>query len=702
MPLTRWLHGLVLLALCCTPSHAFFQRLFASADHDSTSPPSSSASSRHGNPAAYPELEPANLDALSSLTDDLFSLTSPLLTQALTIGQQQLSFLSSSSHPVCSSATSTSTLHPLCLQLTDSSKMRIAIALTNCHLARARLQFYPCGEDEDPAACTAVIGRDAVAYTTYTQFYTHTDNVCLHVLRAHAQETTLAAIASLFAATINTAKQLHSFQHDTQTLSAALLASLTSNYRNLSAFLDHLAANESSHYADIRDRAQLLHTAQQQALETLHEQSEQLQGVMGDVKKVGEEVMEKQTELSDRQRVMVHLQEEQMDELGEARQQMRALHEDQRRASVAAIDALSSLLSLHHTLLAAQRESRTVLDDLTSDVSVGFTGALSSLSSLSSQQNEAFAQSQRSLSSLQEAQEGLQRLQEEMKGRVEGMREEVELLRAEEVAGFVRTGEHLQRVESQAAKAELALRHVLDTVSANVERVLALDLSMLGEMLKLSSILFYLAISAACYLVTATERTHTARLHTFLAIVTALLAERWLYHSAALTDFPRYAFLTRTALCMACGALTLLSAARYRDYATLSYAMQQRNAALLQDNHRLIQQLMLHITPPAAVPPPQYTEVEMAGWREAAEKEEVDVEEEIPFELDERQRLMTHFYTPEKGEGERRGRPRSRRSMHELGHGDAARRSGASPASGQPTAARSRSRKSRKTHSSVY
>ena len=619
MALCRLLQLLVAASLsCCAPSHAFFHRLFASADRRLALLPTISRPPPDlPSPSAYSALEPTDLDALSSLSDDLFSLTSPLLTQALTLGQQQLSSLSPSSHPICSSATSTSVLHPLCVHLTDSSKMRIAIALTNCHLARARLQFYPCADDDDPASCTSVIGRDAVAYTTYTQFYVHTDNVCLHVLRQHAQESTLAAITSLFSATINTAQQLHAFQRDTKTLSSALLTSLTTNYRNLSTFLDTLAANESTHYADIRDRAQLLHSAQQQALDTLQGQSEQLQGVMGGVTRVGEEVMEKQAELGQRQREMVELQQEQVDELGQARQQMRALHEDQRQAATAAIDALSSLLSLHQTLLTAQRESRAVLDDLTADVSAGFTGALSSLSSLSSQQREAFAQSQQSLTSLLEAQVDLQRLQEETKGRVQGVREEVELLRAEEVKGFARTGDHLHRMESHAAKAELALQRVLDTVSGNIERILALDLSMLGEMLKLSSILFYLAISVASWIITATERTHTARLYTFLAILIALLFERWLYHSVALTDYPRYTFLTRAGLCAACGALTLLSAARYRDYTQLSYAMQQRNAALLQDNHRLIQQMLLSITPQVAMPPPpQYTEVEVPGWRE--------------------------------------------------------------------------------------
>ena len=74
--------------------------------------------------------------------------------------------------------------------------------------------------------------------------------------------------------------------------------------------------------------------------------------------------------------------------------------------------------------------------------------------------------------------------------------------------------------------------------------------------------------------------------------------------------------------------------------------------------------------------------------------------EDIPFELDARQRLMTHFFTPQRGELNG-GKRQSRRSMHELGKGHSAGRGRASLPSDSKSA-RSRSRKSRKTHSSVY
>ena len=708
---------LLFLVLHLSGADAFLEQLFG-ASAASPSPPSA-AKKAPSSSSPYPELQTVDIDFLTSLPDDLFSLTSPLHTQALSLGAQQLSSLSPSSHPICSSAASLSVLYPLCRHLSDASKMRIAIGLTNCHLARARLQFYPCGDDEDVESCSAVLGRDAVAYTTYTAFFVHSDNVCLHVMRAHAQEATMAVISSLFSATIHTAEQLHSFQHDTQQLSAALLSSLTSNYRNLSSFLDTLAQNESEHYEDISQRAERIHHSQEEALTSLHSHSQQLHDVLSGVDRVGQELLSRQAELSDGQRELSEQQLQQRGDLQEARQQVQQLSVEQRQAAAAALDALTSLHSLHRSLHTAHNATRAVLDSLTSDVSVGFEDALSSLTSLSSQQREAFAVSERSLAALTTAQEGLRGLQEEVKLRVVGVREEVERLRAEEVEAFVRTGDHLHRLESQAAKAESTLRGALETVHGKVERILAMDLSMLGELLKLSSIAFYAALAVASYVITATERTGAARLYIYSAIGGALMLERLVQSEAVAgpEKSPPYTFLIRAGLCAVCGLITLLTAASYRDYATLSYRIQQLNARALQESGERLQVIerMLHSQANvAAVPPPDYTEWEEGDGGEMLPGEGQEGEEWlIPFEMDDRQRLITQFFHGPGGEqagGEGVKKRQSRRSLHDSGEGEgkaavAARETSTSRrrvSDGTKAASRSRSRRPRKTQSSVY
>ena len=681
---------------------AFLYRLFAAAEETPAAPPSSP---QHGQ--AYPELQPTDLDELSSLPDDLFTLTSPLLSQAMSIGQQQLSALSTSSHAACSNATSISVLHPLCHRLSEQhNKMRLAMLLTNCHLARSQLSSYPCSADSDVEDCAAAMGRDAVAFGAYTLFLLHAESVCLHVLHRHAQEATVEVIASLFSATITTAKQLQAFQHDTRALSTSLLASLTSQYRDLSSFLTHLAANESSHYADIRDRAQELQSAQQDTLDSLRAQSDKLQGVLQAVARVGDEVQQGQQELGERQHAMGQQQLEQAEALKESRSLMHVMHEDQRAAGAAAIDALSSLLLLHGSLLAAQKETRSVLEELTSDVTAGFTGALSSLSTLSSQQKDAFAQSERGLSSLLQAQSSLHELQEQTRGGVQSVRADVERLRQEELEGFTRAGELISRMEAQAAKANSALQSVLGVVSDNVERILALDLAMLAELLRWSSILFYTCASTAFYVTTATKRTSGARSYVFLCILAAVLLERAAFSRDAAVDvsaYPHHVFLIRTALCTVCALLTLLSAAMYRDYAQLSFRMQQRTATAVDEHGRLIHRLLdsLIVTPPT--PPLKYERHDVHHLSDDVVLADIvgDNAIVVPFDLDDRQRRITDFYTrTPSGVSAASTKRRSRRERHEAvaAVDDAAVASSAE----KVKKARSRSRKSRKTQSSLY
>lgn len=65
-----------------------------------------------------------------------------------------------------------------CAQMNPANeKMRIAILITNCHLAKSGLPYYPCSASEDVTTCMNVIARDTLAFNTLTTFSTHVDNV---------------------------------------------------------------------------------------------------------------------------------------------------------------------------------------------------------------------------------------------------------------------------------------------------------------------------------------------------------------------------------------------------------------------------------------------------------------------------------------------------------------------------------------------
>ncbi|XP_018542979.1 uncharacterized protein LOC108890564 isoform X2 [Lates calcarifer] len=70
-----------------------------------------------------------------------------------------------------------------CKDLTAESQSRIALRFTHCHLSSSGRDFPSCPEGSEVSRCTG--GMDAVAFNTYTEFYTHTHSIC-HFLQSEA------------------------------------------------------------------------------------------------------------------------------------------------------------------------------------------------------------------------------------------------------------------------------------------------------------------------------------------------------------------------------------------------------------------------------------------------------------------------------------------------------------------------------------
>ena len=283
---TARLIALLLLLSLLQPACGLLERLFSSSQPATSSHPSASS-------PPSPPLLTNELEALSSLPSALFTLTSPLLSQAAAMGQEQLSALSRSSsslsHPACAAA-SVSALHVLCSQLHDEDKMRIAIALSSCHLARAQLPYHSCEAEDDVSDCAAAIGRDPVAYSTFTAFSLHVDNVCLHVMRLHAQEATMDAVTSLFAAAISTASQLRSFRQDAAVMTGELRQQMQDAYRNTSLSLQELAEEERGRGEEASRRWEEERLRGEQARQALQRQEQQTAELLEEVHVVSQQV----------------------------------------------------------------------------------------------------------------------------------------------------------------------------------------------------------------------------------------------------------------------------------------------------------------------------------------------------------------------------------------------------------------------------
>ncbi len=77
--------------------------------------------------------------------------------------------------------TALSELQHGCKHLNDDVQSRLALAFTNCFLAKAGLQTFPCDKDTEISQCLASVSSNG--FTAYTNFFTHTQSMC-HFLQA--------------------------------------------------------------------------------------------------------------------------------------------------------------------------------------------------------------------------------------------------------------------------------------------------------------------------------------------------------------------------------------------------------------------------------------------------------------------------------------------------------------------------------------
>ncbi|XP_040908619.1 uncharacterized protein LOC121191518 [Toxotes jaculatrix] len=63
-----------------------------------------------------------------------------------------------------------------CKDMTSESQSQIALRFTHCHLSSSGRDFPSCPEGSEVSRCTG--GMDAVAFSTYTEFFTHTHSIC--------------------------------------------------------------------------------------------------------------------------------------------------------------------------------------------------------------------------------------------------------------------------------------------------------------------------------------------------------------------------------------------------------------------------------------------------------------------------------------------------------------------------------------------
>ena len=88
----------------------------------------------------------------------------------------------------------------------DTTKSRLALQLTNCHLAKSGRTTYPCAPGQSFRACTG--GMDDAAFTVYSQFFTHSESTCFYLRSEQFQQRAQRTINDLHSSAALHAREL--------------------------------------------------------------------------------------------------------------------------------------------------------------------------------------------------------------------------------------------------------------------------------------------------------------------------------------------------------------------------------------------------------------------------------------------------------------------------------------------------------------
>jgi len=82
-----------------------------------------------------------------------------------------------------------------CKKLTDDLQSRMALRFANCFLAQSGQKTYPCEDNVPISTCLSTI--DSNGFTAYSEFFTHTHNMCQFLQNQIWHENTEEAISGL-------------------------------------------------------------------------------------------------------------------------------------------------------------------------------------------------------------------------------------------------------------------------------------------------------------------------------------------------------------------------------------------------------------------------------------------------------------------------------------------------------------------------
>lgn len=93
-----------------------------------------------------------------------------------------------------------------CQELDDDKQSRLALAFANCFLEKAGMRTYPCQEQASLADCLRNVDNNA--FTTYSNFFTHTQNMCYFLQSQVWHEETQETVSRLAATSAKVSRSM--------------------------------------------------------------------------------------------------------------------------------------------------------------------------------------------------------------------------------------------------------------------------------------------------------------------------------------------------------------------------------------------------------------------------------------------------------------------------------------------------------------
>ena len=180
-------------------------------------------------------------------------------------------------------------LHSSCRSMSDDDQRRLALAFANCHFESSNRGTYPCPKEVDISECTSKDKMDDAAFQVYTEFFTHSSNICYFVQSLMWQEATETTINKLSDASEQTVEKLeesleyHKQLSVKQTLALKNQEVILDQDYKISQTLENTKSNMDKAFQEMHDKAESQKVILDDVLSTLRSGIGNIQWIMSSI-----------------------------------------------------------------------------------------------------------------------------------------------------------------------------------------------------------------------------------------------------------------------------------------------------------------------------------------------------------------------------------------------------------------------------------